>query len=66
MRQVPSPHHSQFGFCVYFSPYSQARAISLKSLPMSLVMQGGNGKSFVMNLMDTPGGQLPVLVHPCA
>lgn len=30
---------------------------------MSLVMQGGNGKSFVLNLMDTPGGQLPVLVH---
>lgn len=22
---------------------------------MSLVMEGGNGKSFVMNLMDTPG-----------
>ncbi|KAI7837170.1 hypothetical protein COHA_008964 [Chlorella ohadii] len=33
----------------------QARAISLKSLPMSLVMQGGSGKSYVMNLMDTPG-----------
>ncbi|PRW60836.1 116 kDa U5 small nuclear ribonucleo component-like isoform A [Chlorella sorokiniana] len=33
----------------------QARAISLKSLPMSLVMEGGSGKSFVMNLMDTPG-----------
>ncbi len=33
----------------------QARAISLKSLPMSLVMQGGSGKSYVLNLMDTPG-----------
>lgn len=34
----------------------QARAISLKAVPMSLVMQGGSGKSYVMNLMDTPGG----------
>ncbi|PSC73984.1 116 kDa U5 small nuclear ribonucleo component-like [Micractinium conductrix] len=33
----------------------QARAISLKAVPMSLVMQGGSGKSYVMNLMDTPG-----------
>lgn len=33
----------------------QARAISLKAVPMSLVMEGSSGKSYVMNLMDTPG-----------
>ena len=33
----------------------QDRGISLKSVPMSLVLEGGNGKSYVMNLMDTPG-----------
>lgn len=33
----------------------QARAISLKSVPMSLVMEAGSGKSYVMNMMDTPG-----------
>jgi hypothetical protein len=35
----------------------QDRGISLKSVPMSLVLEGGNGKSYVMNLMDTPGEQ---------
>lgn len=37
------------------SPFLQTRAISLKAVPMSLVMEGGSGKSYVMNLMDTPG-----------
>ena len=33
----------------------QERGISLKSVPMSLLLEGGSGKSYVMNLMDTPG-----------
>ena len=33
----------------------QARAISLKAVPMSLVMEGARGKSYVLNLVDTPG-----------
>jgi hypothetical protein len=33
----------------------QARAISIKMMPMSLVMEGCNGKSFLVNLMDCPG-----------
>lgn len=33
----------------------QARGISLKSTPMSLVLEASSGKSFVMNLLDTPG-----------
>ncbi|EFN60133.1 hypothetical protein CHLNCDRAFT_56589 [Chlorella variabilis] len=33
----------------------QARAISLKSVPMSLVMEGSSGKSYAINLIDTPG-----------
>lgn len=33
----------------------QARCISIKMMPMSLVMQGTRGKSFLLNLMDTPG-----------
>ena len=33
----------------------QARGISLKSTPMSLVLGASSGKSFVMNLIDTPG-----------
>lgn len=33
----------------------QARGISIKMMPMSLVMQGSSGKSYLLNLMDTPG-----------
>jgi len=31
------------------------RGISIKAVPMSLVMQGGSGKSYLCNLFDTPG-----------
>jgi hypothetical protein len=33
----------------------QARAISLKSVPLSLVLEGASGKSYGLSLMDTPG-----------
>ena len=33
----------------------QSRGISMKSTPMSLVLEASNGKSFVMNMVDTPG-----------
>eukprot|EP00798_Chlamydomonas_sp_ICE-L_P019957 gene19957-26665_t len=33
----------------------QARGISIKTIPMSLVMEGASGKSFLMNFMDCPG-----------
>jgi 116 kDa U5 small nuclear ribonucleoprotein component len=33
----------------------QARGVSLKMVPMSLVMQGASGKSYLFNLIDTPG-----------
>lgn len=33
----------------------QARAISLKSVPLSLVLEGTSGKSYGLSLMDTPG-----------
>lgn len=33
----------------------QARRISIKMMPMSLVMQNSSGKSYVLNLLDTPG-----------
>ena len=33
----------------------QERAISLKMVPMSLLMPASSGKSFLMNLIDTPG-----------
>ena len=33
----------------------QERGISLKMVPMSLVLQSSTGKSFLMNLIDTPG-----------
>lgn len=39
----------------------QARGISLKSTPMSLVLEASSGKSFVMNLLDTPGRCNPAL-----
>lgn len=29
--------------------------MSIKAVPMSLVMQGANGKSYMCNLLDTPG-----------
>ena len=33
----------------------QSRGISMKSTPMSLVLEASTGKSFVMNMLDTPG-----------
>lgn len=39
----------------------QERGVSLKMVPMSLVMEGTSGKSYLMNLIDTPGGSL---IHP--
>jgi U5 small nuclear ribonucleoprotein component len=33
----------------------QEREMSVKAVPMSLVMQGGSGKSYCLNLMDAPG-----------
>ncbi|GBF96527.1 116 kDa U5 small nuclear ribonucleoprotein component-like, partial [Raphidocelis subcapitata] len=33
----------------------QARRMSIKMVPMSLVMEGGSGKSYLLNLMDCPG-----------
>jgi len=33
----------------------QKRNISIKSMPMSLVMQNLKGKSYLLNVMDTPG-----------
>ena len=35
----------------------QERGVSLKMVPMSLVMEGTSGKSYLMNLIDTPGVQ---------
>lgn len=31
------------------------RGISIKSMPMSLVMQNVKGKSYLLNVLDTPG-----------
>jgi U5 small nuclear ribonucleoprotein component len=31
------------------------RGLSIKSMPMSMVMQDMKGKSFLLNVMDTPG-----------
>lgn len=33
----------------------QERRVSIKAVPMSLVLEGGNGKSYLCNIMDTPG-----------
>lgn len=33
----------------------RARGISIKSAPMSLIMQGTRGKSHLLNILDTPG-----------
>eukprot|EP01118_Nematostelium_gracile_P006616 TRINITY_DN2127_c0_g1_i2.p1 TRINITY_DN2127_c0_g1~~TRINITY_DN2127_c0_g1_i2.p1 ORF type:complete len:820 (+),score=207.79 TRINITY_DN2127_c0_g1_i2:457-2916(+) len=33
----------------------QKRALSIKSIPISLVLQNSHEKSYVLNLMDTPG-----------
>lgn len=33
----------------------QQRLISVKMMPMSLVMPSTKGKSYLINLMDTPG-----------
>lgn len=44
----------------------QSRGISLKSTPMSLILEGSNGKSFLMNMVDTPGDQAVAVLLPCA
>ncbi len=33
----------------------QQRGVSLKMVPMTLVLEGSSGKSHIMNLVDTPG-----------
>mmetsp|Transcript_22656 Transcript_22656/g.57692 ORF Transcript_22656/g.57692 Transcript_22656/m.57692 type:complete len:994 (-) Transcript_22656:539-3520(-) len=33
----------------------QARGMSIKCMPMSLVLEGGSGKSYLLNLIDCPG-----------
>lgn len=33
----------------------QARGISIKAMPMSLVLESGSGKSFLINIIDCPG-----------
>ena len=38
----------------------QHRAVSLKMVPMSLLLESSTGKSFLMNLIDAPG-ELPVV-----
>ena len=43
----------------------QSRGISLKSTPMSLILEGSNGKSFLMNMVDTPGDQPAALLQRC-
>jgi len=40
----------------------QSRGISMKSTPMSLILEASNGKSFVMNMLDTPGKSASLLV----
>lgn len=34
---------------------AQARGISIKAMPLSLVLEGRTGKSFLVNLIDCPG-----------
>ena len=33
----------------------QARGMSIKAMPMSLVMEAQSGKSYLLNLIDCPG-----------
>lgn len=40
---------------IFFPLLAQARGMSIKMMPMSLVMEGGSGKSYLVNLMDCPG-----------
>ena len=35
----------------------QERGISLKMMPMSLVMESSSSKSYLFNIIDTPGDQ---------
>lgn len=37
------------------SPPLQARGISIKAMPMSLLLEGGTGKNFLINAIDCPG-----------
>jgi len=42
----------------------QQRGVSLKMVPMSLVLAGGSGKSYLLNLIDTPGAPPSLPVPP--
>lgn len=50
--------------CCYCVRPTQARGISIKAMPMSLVMEGGSGKSYLLNLIDCPGvGGLDIHIY---
>lgn len=36
----------------------RSRGLSIKAMPMSLILQDLKSKSYLLNLMDTPGGIL--------
>ena len=36
----------------------QQRGVSLKMVPMSLLLEASSGKSYLMNMIDTPGEHL--------
>ena len=42
----------------------QQRGVSLKMVPMSLLLEASSGKSYLMNMIDTPGDSPPQLA-PC-
>ena len=41
----------------------QQRAVSLKMVPMSLLLESSTGKSFLMNLIDSPGESRTMRLH---
>ena len=39
----------------YFNRYSFQRGVSIKSIPVSLVLPDSRDKSYLLNVFDTPG-----------
>lgn len=58
MDMIIQDSHTQKQFGEKFSDSrkdEQARQISVKAKPMTLLQQNSKGKSFVLNIFDTPG-----------
>ena len=52
---MSTEQNKAYTFTVTFITFSFQRGLSIKSVPVSLVLPDTKGKSFLVNVFDTPG-----------